>query len=202
MLNALYEKTFNHHSFTGRSGTFFAYEGLGSIYWHMVSKLLLAIQENVFRAIRFNSDPKIVSALIDSYYDVRSGIGFNKTPSLYGAFPADPYSHTPSGQGAKQPGMTGQVKEEVLTRWGELGVNIESGIAYFEPKILRDSEFKDDGTLSFTWCNTPVIFHKAQKEEISVNGSKRGGNSLTAEETKKLFSRNGEIQKIEAWVKL
>ena len=202
MLNALYEKTFNHHSFTGRSGTFFAYEGLGSIYWHMVSKLLLAIQENVFRAIKFNSDPKIVSALIDSYYDVRSGIGFNKTPSLYGAFPADPYSHTPSGQGAKQPGMTGQVKEEVLTRWGELGVNIESGIAYFEPKILRDSEFKDDGTLSFTWCNTPVIYHKAQKEEISVNGSKRGGNSLTAEETKKLFSRNGEIQKIEAWVKL
>ena len=36
-LLALYEKTFNHQSFTGRSGTFYAYEGLGSIYWHMVS---------------------------------------------------------------------------------------------------------------------------------------------------------------------
>ena len=47
-LCALYEKTFKHQSFTGRSGTFYAYEGLGSIYWHMVSKLLLAIQENVF----------------------------------------------------------------------------------------------------------------------------------------------------------
>ena len=44
-LEALYEKTFNHQSFTGRSGTFYAYEGLGSIYWHMVSKLLLAAQE-------------------------------------------------------------------------------------------------------------------------------------------------------------
>ena len=46
----VYEKTFNHQSFTGRSGTFYAYEGLGSIYWHMVSKLLLAVQENIFKA--------------------------------------------------------------------------------------------------------------------------------------------------------
>ena len=43
----LYEKTFNHQSFMGRSGTFYAYEGLGSIYWHMVSKLLLAVRENI-----------------------------------------------------------------------------------------------------------------------------------------------------------
>ncbi|MFZ1533605.1 MAG: hypothetical protein WAT14_05520, partial [Chitinophagaceae bacterium] len=41
----LFEQVFNHKAFTGRSGTFFAYEGLGSIYWHMVSKLLLAVQE-------------------------------------------------------------------------------------------------------------------------------------------------------------
>ena len=36
----LYEKLFDHESFTGRSGTFYKYEGLGCIYWHMVSKLL------------------------------------------------------------------------------------------------------------------------------------------------------------------
>ncbi|MDZ7764141.1 MAG: hypothetical protein U5K00_06895 [Melioribacteraceae bacterium] len=35
----IYESVFNHKYFTGRSGTFFKYEGLGSIYWHMVSKL-------------------------------------------------------------------------------------------------------------------------------------------------------------------
>ena len=34
--------------FTGRSGSFFAYEGLGSIYWHMVSKLLLAVRSAYF----------------------------------------------------------------------------------------------------------------------------------------------------------
>ena len=41
----LYERVFDHQSFTGRSGSFFKYEGLGCIYWHMVSKLLLAVQE-------------------------------------------------------------------------------------------------------------------------------------------------------------
>ena len=42
---ALYEEVFDHQSFTGRSGTFYKYEGLGCIYWHMVSKLLLAVRK-------------------------------------------------------------------------------------------------------------------------------------------------------------
>jgi hypothetical protein len=47
----IFEAVFNHKAFTGRSGTFFAYEGLGSIYWHMVSKLALAAQECYVRAV-------------------------------------------------------------------------------------------------------------------------------------------------------
>src|SRR5574344_2352377 len=39
----LYEQLFDHQSFTGRSGTLYKYEGLGCIYWHMVSKWLLAV---------------------------------------------------------------------------------------------------------------------------------------------------------------
>ena len=200
----LYEKTFNHQSFTGRSGTFYAYEGLGSIYWHMVSKLLLAVQENILKAEKLGEKDN-VKKLTESYYAVRSGLGYNKSPELYGAFPADPYSHTPSGQGAKQPGMTGQVKEEVLTRFGELGVNVEDGKAIFSPLILKDSEIKADGTLNFTWCGVPVTYSfrgksavvDASKASISVNGTKRAGNSLTVEETKALFGRSGKIESIE-----
>jgi hypothetical protein len=48
-IKVLFEAIFHHNEFTGRSGTFFAYEGLGSIYWHMVSKLLLAVQETIIR---------------------------------------------------------------------------------------------------------------------------------------------------------
>ena len=195
-LKDLYEKIFNHQSFTGRSGTFYAYEGLGSIYWHMVSKLLLAAQENTLAAISANADPATIKALTEAYYDIRSGISFNKTPELYGAFPADPYSHTPYLQGAKQPGMTGQVKEEILTRWGELGLDIKDGCAVFAPKILKKSEFfeKDEngckaGTLQFTWCGVPVIY--------KLTDSGKNGKTLTAEETANLFARNGKIQSIE-----
>ena len=34
LLFDIFENIFNHKSFTGRSGTFYGYEGLGSIYWH------------------------------------------------------------------------------------------------------------------------------------------------------------------------
>ena len=43
----IFEEVFNHKAFTGRSGTFYGYEGLGSIYWHMVSKLQLAVLESL-----------------------------------------------------------------------------------------------------------------------------------------------------------
>ena len=92
----------------------FGYEGLGCIYWHMVAKLLLAVQENLFAAEAAGDPP--AARLAALYYDVRAGLGFNKTPAVYGAFPTDPYSHTPGHSGAQQPGMTGQVKEEILTR--------------------------------------------------------------------------------------
>ena len=96
----------------------------GSIYWHMVSKLLLAAQECYRQAVETGAQPAVTAALAAAYYDIRQGLGFNKSPADYGAFPTDPYSHTPMGGGARQPGMTGQVKEEILTRFGELGVSV------------------------------------------------------------------------------
>ncbi|NTU56603.1 MAG: hypothetical protein HGA79_10175, partial [Anaerolineales bacterium] len=62
----LFEEVFRHNEFTGRSGTFFAYEGLGSIYWHMVSKLLLAVQETV---LRVRNEPS-ARALMEKYTDI------------------------------------------------------------------------------------------------------------------------------------
>ncbi len=121
---SIYESVFNHKSFTGRSGTFYKYEGLGSIYWHMVSKLLLAVQETYQKAESENADPSKLSELKEFYYDIKEGIGVDKNPNDYGAFPTDPYSHTPSFSGVQQPGMTGQVKEDIISRFGELGVTI------------------------------------------------------------------------------
>ena len=198
LLFDLYEKTFNHQAFTGRSGTFYAYEGLGSIYWHMVSKLLLAVQENVFKAYK-KDDAKLTVELEKLYYEIRSGLGYNKTPEIYGAFPVDPYSHTPYHKGAKQPGMTGQVKEEVLTRWGELGLSIENGTVNFNPIILQKSEIKEDKTLDFTYCGVPVkyCFAGGTESYITVIGIKHKGTSLSQNESKDLFARNGKINSIQ-----
>ena len=95
----IFERLFDHESFTGRSGTFFGYEGLGCIYWHMVSKLLLAAQETYFRAMEIRRAAASLKGLADCYYDIRAGIGDYKTPEVYGAFPMDPYSHTPGHAG-------------------------------------------------------------------------------------------------------
>jgi len=204
----LYETTFNHRSFTGRSGTFYAYEGLGSIYWHMVSKLLLAIQETLL----LETNTEIRRGLIEAYYDVRKGLGFNKKPEVYGAFPTDPYSHTPTGQGAKQPGMTGQVKEEVLTRWGELGISIQSGQLVLNPTFLKKTEFFADGHLEFTYCGVPVIYrltdsgdteilvHKPTAVQGSTDTHRISGNILDRDSSQRLFNRDGSIAKIEVTI--
>jgi hypothetical protein len=222
----VYEATFDHHSFTGRSGTMFAYEGLGSIYWHMVAKLLLATSERTFAAAEQGAAGDVVHQLSERYYTIRRGLGgFNKTPAVYGAFPLDPYSHTPSGSGARQPGMTGQVKEEVLTRFAELGVSVHGGKVSFRPLLLRRAEFLrepaelstfdlsgapltvplEKDTLAFTYCQVPVVFHLSDKLRITLSkraGSEEiSGDTLPAAASAALFARTGEITRIDVWTR-
>jgi hypothetical protein len=222
-LQELYEKVFQHKAFTGRSGTMFSFEGLGSIYWHMVSKLLLAVQENFFAALNQGADASNVRRLGQLYYRVREGIGFNKTPAEYGAFPTDPYSHSPIHSGARQPGMTGQVKEEILTRFGELGVRVSDGAVHFQPALLRAREFmaesRDTGYvdvdgnwqtiavppngLVFTWCQVPVVYTLDDDAEPCLvvaydNGEQRVFDQLTlpAKDSSALFQRSGHIRQL------
>ena len=222
----LFTEVFNHSMFTGRSGTFFAYEGLGSIYWHMVSKLLLAIQETVFRAIEGDEAQGTLAALVDAYYDVRLGIGFNKPPQVYGAFPTDPYSHTPAGQGAKQPGMTGQVKEEILTRMGELGVFVERGTLYFRPALLKRREFISEaavfeyidldgkritidlptGSLAYTFCQVPIVYIDSDEGKILVHYAdgrlqEVSGGDLDSEASNHIFGRDGHIRQLSVYTR-
>jgi hypothetical protein len=179
---ALYETVFAHASYTGRSGVMYAYEGLGCIYWHMVAKLLLAVQEIHQRAVAEDAPAAIRDGLAAMYFRVRAGIGYERSVTEYGAFPLDPYSHTPPDGGAKQPGMTGQVKEEILTRWGELGVTVEGGAVRFRPNLLERSEFLrepgqfryvdvtgrersvalDAGQLAFTYGQVPVVYARGR----------------------------------------
>ena len=223
-LMQLYEDVFRHQSFTGRSGTMFGFEGLGCVYWHMVAKLLLAVQEQFFRGIDDADAAGHVQRLGALYYRVRNGLGFNKTPGEFGAFPHDPYSHTPKHAGARQPGMTGQVKEEILTRFGELGVRVADGRASFVPRLLRAREFltagghyryldTDEhwqdaivprGGLAFSWCQVPVIYRLDGSRDPGLRISfdddtveEIPGLELRRDLSAALFARSGRIRRIE-----
>ncbi|TAG49267.1 MAG: hypothetical protein EAZ30_04275 [Betaproteobacteria bacterium] len=167
-LVSIYERVLKHREFTGRSGTMFGYEGLGCVYWHMVAKLLLAVQERVFEAA--DSGAPELARLCNFYRRVRDGIGYRKSVLEYGAFPADPYSHTASEGGAQQPGMTGQVKEEILTRWGELGLRMNAGRVYFNPVLLDAGEIPVGGSLTFSFGGTPYSYERADITALYVLG--------------------------------
>jgi hypothetical protein len=214
----IFEDVFNHKAFTGRSGTFYGYEGLGSIYWHMVSKLHLAVQEVIEKAYKDKEDIAVIQALSLHYDEIGKGIGVHKTPEVYGAFPTDPYSHTPLHRGAQQPGMTGQVKEDVLTRKGELGVKVESGQLMFQPTLLNKNQFLqqeetvifidfenkpysvtlEKGSLAFTICQVPIIYKIADKNQIEVKYKNNEIETISTlilshELSQKIFDRTGEI---------
>lgn len=232
-IKELYEQVFNHKAFTGRSGGMFGFEGLGSIYWHMVAKLLLAVQENFFAARQtlgeHASDEHALACqrLGSLYYQVRDGIGFNKTPAEYGAFPTDPYSHTPKHMGAQQPGMTGQVKEEMIARFAELGVRVANGTVQFDPSLLRSQEFlKQPQTfcyldvneqwceldvpangLAFSWCQVPLVYQCSDSAEASLVAVLNSGERLSYPDlalpeamAQEVFSRSGVVRELELMI--
>jgi len=220
-VRTIYERVFNHRAFTGRSGSMFGYEGLGSIYWHMVAKLLVAVQENLQHALA--AGHSATDRLTAHYYDIRDGLGFNKTPTVYGAFPTDPYSHTPGHSGAQQPGMTGQVKEEILTRLGELGVSIADGCVTFAPAFLLASEFTtspatfhhfdgqgreadldlQSGSLAFTFCSVPVVYRLSTgAAQFTIHTNRESprtvpGRTLDAAMSARLFARDNSILRLD-----
>ncbi len=221
----IYESIFDHQSFTGRSGTFYGYEGLGSIYWHMVSKLLLAVQENYFKAINEGANPSIIGQLKDHYYEIKAGIGLYKSPDLYGAFPTDAYSHTPSNAGVKQPGLTGQVKEDFISRMGEMGIMVKDGEIVFETSLLNSEEILNkeksfsyysvageykhiqlfDNQVGFTFCQVPVIYNFSDSQKIIIIFDNNyvetvSGNTISKEYSELLFSRNSKIKLIEVHI--
>jgi hypothetical protein len=218
----IYEEVFDHQSFTGRSGTFFGYEGLGSIYWHMVSKLLLATGECYFDGLKGGADAQVLHQIKAHYDEIKAGIGLYKSPLKYGAFPTDAYSHTPSGSGVKQPGLTGQVKEDFISRMKELGVHVKNGEITFNVSLLNREELLeeqgsfeyvdlegkvchillDGGQLGFTCCQVPVIYRKDEKEQLLIefsNGEQtvRPGNVISSEISSHLFLRDGTVKRID-----
>ena len=119
--------------------------------------------------------------------------------------------------------MTGQVKEDILSRFGELGVTVKNGQLSFDLVLLSKEEFlstdqawslahrqnheatqsihlaKD--TIGFTALTVPVICVLSDDEKIivtDVSGKEivYQGHSLDEETSQMLFGRHHDIDKI------
>jgi hypothetical protein len=164
----------------------------------------------------------VVGKIKDHYFEIKAGLGLNKSPELYGAFPTDAYSHTPGNAGAQQPGMTGQVKEDFLSRMRELGIHIQDGeisfqfallnpgellnhenvFEYFNVKGLRQHIILKKGELGFTFCQVPIVYAASSEDKTvvtSVGGKQTviAAHSLGKEMSSRIFQRTGELIRIE-----
>jgi hypothetical protein len=119
--------------------------------------------------------------------------------------------------------MTGQVKEEILTRFGELGVRVHAGAVSFQPKLLRRCEFLTTpqqlryldiagnwqlltvpgDALGFTWCQVPVIYQLDDNADSSLTITFDDGTrqtlaqlELPVRECRELFERSGHIRQL------
>jgi hypothetical protein len=117
--------------------------------------------------------------------------------------------------------MTGAVKEEVLARWGELGVRVAQGRLRFAPALLHKAEFASApyrfdyvdaagrdrswdlpaGTLAFTYCATPVCYELGERASIAIDRASGAvdqgeGAELPPAESQAIFARDGSISRL------
>ena len=119
--------------------------------------------------------------------------------------------------GAQQPGLTGQVKEGILCRFGELGVGFEAGCLGFRPRLLCEAEFAgvpdgdhalEPGTIAFTISRTPVRYHRRDDLDDAVatlvldDGTKCSvpGGVLDTELTDVIVRQTGRVVRIEVGI--
>lgn len=222
MILECFEKVFSHSSFIGRSQIMYKYEGIGCIYWHQNSKLRVAVEETLLRAIANNENTDTLTALKSEYHKICEGLCYRKSPSQWGAFPIDDYSHTPYSGGASQPVMTGQVKEDVLARFAELGITFNNGTIVFRPAMIDNNELLhnesvfdyidisgnnkqiklSENSYSLTLCQTPIICSSIGLASVTVKFSDGTvyhdtSSVVPAEISQKIFSRSGIVSSVE-----
>ena len=95
--------------------------------------------------------------------------------------------------GAQQPGMTGQVKEDIISRFFELGVSVRDGQISFHPTMLTDADFVN-GELHFTYCGTEIIYKHNSLPFREGQGV--GPITLSVEDSKHIFARDGKINRL------
>jgi hypothetical protein len=116
------------------------------------------------------------------------------------------------------------VKEEILSRFGELGIRVRDGAVTFLPALLRRSEFSAAQTtfryldvdgrwreltvpeagLAFSWCQVPVVYRLVENGDCALTVTLDDGTErrfdrpfLPATDSGELFRRTGRIRRLD-----
>ena len=117
--------------------------------------------------------------------------------------------------------MTGQVKEEVLTRLGEMGLSVSQGCLVFGGALLRDTEWLpaaaqfnfidisgapsslmlDAGEMGFTFCQVPIVLRRGKQASIVVCDGDQGeimlnGDVLPRDISHGIFMKRGAVARL------
>ena len=103
--------------------------------------------------------------------------------------------------------MTGQVKEEILTRFAELGLLVDAGSIRLEPCLIEPDEMFGGGSAppvspQFSLCQTPVTVSLGAKPAVRIvwaDGRSDTDNGLRVGElaSSEVFARSGAVERIE-----
>jgi hypothetical protein len=124
----------------------------------------------------------------------------------------------------QQPGMTGQVKEDLIARFGEMGVVVRDGRIRFSSHLLDRAEFVDSSTtfrfydvdgeaqtidlekdaLAFTVCQVPVVAHGSGPARVEVTRADSisqltDGLTLDAATSAAIFERTGTVWRLDVF---
>ncbi len=193
-----YERLFGHKKFNGRSDVMYKFEGIGCAYWHQNAKFALGVLETAQRAYANGDD---ITEIYRKYHEILDGFIYRKTPAECGAFPTEPYSHTSFNRKSEQPGMTGQVKESIIMRRGELGVGVADGQMFFLPEFLSQNEIDESGELVFSCYGVDICYKRSDKKCVILHTTdgtqEQQSMKLDKEMSRNMFVRNGYVQKVE-----
>jgi hypothetical protein len=118
--------------------------------------------------------------------------------------------------------MTGQVKEDILSRFLQLGLIVQNGEIHFYPVLLKREEFLaapgqfeytdiegnqikiklEKNSLAFTYCQIPVIYNISNSARLVLYA--KDGSSLDSKDlnidrktSSKIFGRTSSLSKID-----
>jgi hypothetical protein len=121
--------------------------------------------------------------------------------------------------------LTGQVKEYIISRWGELGVVVREGRLSFQPILLRKEELLsvpgiftyydihgksneiplEQNNLAFTYFQVSIIYRLSGESKVAImsyHGDEQfiSGNTSDRLTSESIFRREGKIARIDVWL--